>query len=119
MLLCCRDSEEFKEIVEWSQGLAVDALWLSVCKTFSCEGYNDRKRIFLQVLAELILEGRVFLANGDRLKGDVVEQIAAFDSAWPAEQDTDEALFWITKDGVSWVPGGVVWVYKDGTEVWT
>ncbi len=119
MISCCRDSEEFREIVEWSQGLAVDALWLSVCKIYSDEGYNDRKHIFLEVLATLLLEGRVFLASGEPLVGAVAEQIAAFDLAWPAEEDIDEALFWVTKDGNSWVPGGLVWIYEDGTEIWT
>lgn len=110
---------EYKLILEWSYGLAIDSLWLSVCKIYSDASYDECKGIFLQVLYRVLLERKARLACGDFLKGTVLEQVESFKFAWPAKNDIDEALFWVTNEGVSWVPGGLVWLYEDGTEIWT
>ncbi|MBV4542852.1 MULTISPECIES: DUF596 domain-containing protein [Pseudomonas] len=117
MISCSRDSEEFKEIVGRSEGFAVDALWLNVCDIYSHANYEDQKRIFLQVLRYLLLDSRVYLAAKKPLTGTLEEQIAEFESAWPAEEDIHDDIFWATKAGECWVPGGLVWVYEDGHEV--
>lgn len=113
------DDSEYEVILEWSYGLAIDSLWLSVCKVYSKASYEECKEIFLQVLYRVLLEKKARLACGDFLKGTISEQIESFKIAWPAKDDIDESLFWVTSDGVSWVPGGLVWLYEDGTEIWT
>ena len=110
---------EYEVILKWSCGLAIDALWLSVCKIYNEASYEERRDIFLQVLYRVLFEKRAKLACGDVLKGTVSEQVESFKMVWPDGKDIDESLFWVTNDGVSWVPGGLVWQYEDGVEVWT
>lgn len=111
--------EIYENILRWSSGLAIDALWLSVCKVMEGASYSDRKDFFLKVLYRILREGKARLASDDYLEGDVSEQVKLFQQAWPDESDIDDDLFWIKKDGEMWVPGGLVWLYEDGVEVWT
>lgn len=110
---------EYKVILDWSYGLAIDSLWLSVCKIYSEASYDECKDIFLRVLYRVLFERKARLACGDFLDGTISEQVESFKAAWPEKNDIDGTLFWVTNEGVSWVPGGLVWLYEDGTEIWT
>ena len=94
-------------------------MWLSVCKLYSDASQEDCREIFLQVLYKILLERKARLACGEFLEGSISTQVEAFKDSWPEQEDLDENLFWATKSGVSWVPGGLVWLYDDGVEVRT
>ncbi|MBD9679978.1 DUF596 domain-containing protein [Pseudomonas sp. PDM18] len=111
--------DEYKSVLEWSYGLSIDALWLSVCSMLEGATFTERKEGFLEVLSRVLSEGRARLACGVFLEGEISDQIKSFELAWPDAADMNEDLFWIRKDGVSWIPGGLVWIYDDGSEIWT
>lgn len=111
--------DEYAVVLEWSYGFAIDSLWLSIRNIREDASFDDCKNAFLEALYRILSEKKARLAYGEFLEGSASDQVAAFESTWPAEQEIDESLFWVTKSGSAWVPSGLVWLYEDGTEVWT
>ncbi|MBA1250963.1 DUF596 domain-containing protein [Pseudomonas luteola] len=106
-------------ILESAYGFDTGSLWLSILNEFPDESLDNRKEIFLDVMSRLLKEGKARLALQVYLEGSTDDQINQFRDAWPQWDDIDEDTFWVRKDGVACTPGGLVWVYENGAEVWT
>ncbi|WP_033727495.1 DUF596 domain-containing protein [Pseudomonas cremoricolorata] len=111
--------ETYCQIVKFSEGFDVNALWLNLAQALSQSGFEERKTFFLQILRRLLTEGRVKLAADSFLTGSVEEQVDAYLRAFPDEDQLDEDIFWLNRNGECWVPGGFVWCFEDGREAWT
>ncbi|WP_049870488.1 DUF596 domain-containing protein [Pseudomonas cremoricolorata] len=111
--------ETYRQIAELGEGFDVNALWLNLAQALSQSGFEERKTLFLQLLRRLLTEGRVKLAADSFLTGSVEEQVDAYLQAFPDEGQLDEDVFWLNSKGECWVPGGLVWCFEDGREVWT
>lgn len=111
--------ERYREIVELSAGFDVNALWLNMVHALPGSVFEECRAVFLQILRRLLTEGRVKLAADSFLTGSVEEQVDAYTRAFPEEDQRDADIFWLTSKGECWVPGGLVWCFEDGREVWT
>lgn len=107
----------------------LDYLWSNIKHLFdmkpgdSCpDNFSHRRNMFLYVLHQLILEGRLKLAKkGKLLDYDIDKQVAMFRDAFPDNDDEIDmgvggAATWFYTDTC---PAGAVWVLEDGSLYWT
>lgn len=119
------DDTTLDEIINYSDGQAIDGLWhrLDMFTEFS-----ERKNMFLSTLKCLLKEGRIKLhKNGIFLESSIEDQIDLFMRAFPKnEKDAHQRAFntdepqcrpatamglWFFLDDC---PAGVAWRQKDG-----
>lgn len=114
------DENTYVDIVTSSQGHYLDWVWTGVQSWFPDLAFERRAATFFYILDRLMREGRLRLAkHGKFLEGSIDEQIRRFRDAFPSsdeEVDMGGAGVWFFTEAC---PGGAVWIFEDGTEVWT
>ncbi|MDL9998626.1 DUF596 domain-containing protein [Variovorax sp. J22P240] len=116
------DEKYIEELLEFNDGSSLVALWLWARKYPKFNGDLGKAKEGLFFLAEnLMHKGILRLANNENfLSGSIDDQLNMFRAAWPKEYDekTEEKdidnLWWYL-----FAPAGAVWIYSDGSEVWT
>lgn len=116
-------NKEIKEyLLENAKGCALNSLFGGFQYIFGdVYQHPEVKEMFLDFLVELIKNNELKLASqGEFLKGSAEEQVNVLRKAWPEdinpnimEKDVGD-LWWIVS-----APAGAVWLYPDGTEIWT
>lgn len=110
--------KEYRELADAAEGQTLDAvLCYSTPENMPTEfGFEDKREIFLWVLARLLNEGRIKLAkHGEFLEGTVDQQVERFREMLPkTEAEVDGGLWFFDER----CPAGVVWVLPDGSLEW-
>ncbi|HDX8940905.1 DUF596 domain-containing protein [Klebsiella michiganensis] len=110
---------EYHELVDAAEGRILDAiLCYSVPENAPADfSFDDRREIFLWVLARLLKEGRIRLAkHGQFLDGTIEEQVELFRKVFPkTEAEVNDGLWFFDEK----CPAGAVWVEPDGSLYWT
>lgn len=109
------DDTTLDEIVNYSDGQAIDGLWHRLDMFYE---FSERKNMFLHTLKRLLKEGRIKLhKNGIFLESPIEEQIELFRKAWPksdkpypSHPDADFYLWFFDPE----CPAGIAWRQKDG-----
>ena len=110
------------DLISCSMGMSLGGVFCNFQKKYG-DIYKkpEIKDMFLDFIISLIKRGYLKLAyNGNYLKGSPEEQVEILRINWPDEYDPDipekdiDNLWWIVA-----APAGAVWIYPDGTEVWT
>ncbi|WP_025374270.1 DUF596 domain-containing protein [Advenella mimigardefordensis] len=121
--------EILQQIWDAVQGRDASTLWIYVCSNAprtSATSYQMCKSFFLFVVHRLMKEGRLKLAyRGKYCSGSIEEQVQDYSDRWPEDWDMLDRInfqFTVDSDGRFvdfWPKCGFIWVYKDGSEIWT
>lgn len=112
-----------KDILNNAKGMSLGGLFSEFQFHFGNIYKNPKvKEMFFSFLSELLDDGEIKLTLGQDniLTLPTREQIKILRDVWPKEYDPvipekDIEVFWWTTTCPIWV----VWIYPDGTEVWT
>ena len=111
----------YESVRESAFGLSMDAIWQHMSVDFS-SSFNDgldRVETFFLLMKELMVQGDIKLArDGVLLSGSIEDQLRALRSSWPknpGEDDLDGFGLWFLTEA----PVGIVWISREGKEIWT
>lgn len=112
--------ETFDSVLRHSRGYSMGSLWQSLGVELSGaeKTYQEQTEIFFLFLGSLLRQGEIRLAlDGDYIEGDVDDQLQVLRRAWPNSKDELEAdmCLWFLVNA----PAGIVWITRDGQEIWT
>lgn len=115
-------NNEYKNFVIESRGMSLGGMFFNFQGLYGDIYENPQvKEMFLEFVEHLIKNGEIRLAIcGKFLSRTPGEQVDLFRQAWPQKYDRNipeldiDNLWWLVA-----APAGAVWIYPDGTEVWT
>jgi hypothetical protein len=114
------NDEIFDSVLSHSRGYSMGSLWQSLDVELSDAkvNYQEQTDIFLLLLRSLLCRGQIRLAlDGEYIAGDVDHQLQVLRRAWPnskGELEADMGLWFLVN-----APAGIVWITREGQEIWT
>jgi len=102
--------ERFEEIRDNCEGMELDAVWAHLEEDGG--SYEERKRLFFEVLKRLVEEGGMrlmVLFTDERLQGDVDQQVMSIIKAMPESEETLQRGLWFLEPHC---PGGSSWTLR-------
>lgn len=106
--------EEFKFIIDNTQGMALDAIWLYLEE--NGKSYNDRKTKFLWVFNRMLSDGIIKLEKNEVLIDAPIEDVINnFHLSLPEnDEDVNNGVWFFTES----CPAGIGWALPDGSIDW-